>query len=174
MTGHHDRKAVYPVRCIVSPFRIDPEHRVRQMYGWVSRHQQMADIADIWIYIIDKVFRGRLIRMGTRKNAIAIKQEPTVLFIFNLFIIILYEYVCSLIRLVHRYLSGSSIRMLLQIDTIEFKNVGASSNSIFVCRCFNSSQIPLYQEGDFNMALNQWKGTGRFSTLSTITSVALR
>ena len=68
MTGHHDRKAVYPVRCIVSPFRIDPEHRVRQMYGWVSRHQQMADIADIWIYIIDKVFRGRLIRMGTRKK----------------------------------------------------------------------------------------------------------
>ena len=59
---------VYPVRCIVSPFRIDPEHRVRQMYGWVSRHQQMADIADIWIYIIDKVFRGRLIRMGTRKK----------------------------------------------------------------------------------------------------------
>ena len=83
----------------------------------------MADIADIWIYIIDKVFRGRLIRMGTRKNAIAIKQEPTVLFIFNLFIIILYEYVCSLIRLVHRYLSGSSIRMLLQIDTIEFKKM---------------------------------------------------
>ena len=68
MTGHHDRKAVYPVRCIVSPFWIDPEHRVRQMYGWVSRHQQMADIADIWIYIIDKVFRGRLIRMGTRKK----------------------------------------------------------------------------------------------------------
>jgi len=31
-----------------------------------------------------------------------------------------------------------------------------------------------FQEGDFNMALNQWKGTGRFSTLSTITSVALR
>ena len=28
----------------------------------------MADIADIWIYIIDKVFRGRLIRMGTRKK----------------------------------------------------------------------------------------------------------
>ena len=97
MTGHHHRKAVYPVRCKVSSFRIDPEHRVRQMYGWVSRHQQMADIADIWIYIIDKVLHGRLIRMGTRKNAIAIKQKPTVLFIFNLFIIILYEYVCSLI-----------------------------------------------------------------------------
>ena len=31
-----------------------------------------------------------------------------------------------------------------------------------------------FQEGDFNMALNQWKGTGRFSTLSTITSVARR
>ncbi len=97
----------------------------------------MADIADIWIYIIDKVLRGRRIRMGTRKNAIAIKQEPTVLFIFNLFIIILYEYVCSLIRLVHRYLSGSSIRMLLQIDTIEFKK----------CRCIQQFNIrmPLFQ-----------------------------
>ena len=31
-----------------------------------------------------------------------------------------------------------------------------------------------FQEGDFNMALNQWKGAGRFSALSTITSVALR
>ena len=74
---------------------------------------------------------------GEENVAIAIKQEPTVLFIFNLFIIILYEYVCSLIRLVHRYLSGSSIRMLLQIDTIEFKK----------CRCIQQFNIrmPLFQ-----------------------------
>ena len=51
--------------------------------------------------------------------------------------VILYEYVCSLIRLVHRYLSGSSIRMLLQIDTIEFKK----------CRCIQQFNIrmPLFQ-----------------------------
>ena len=78
-----------------------------------------------------------LLGCGEEIVAIAIKQEPTVLFIFNLFIIILYEYVCSLIRLVHRYLSGSSIRMLLQIDTIEFKK----------CRCIQQFNIrmPLFQ-----------------------------
>ena len=128
------------------------------MYGWVSRHQQMADIADIWIYIIDKVLRGRLIRIWVQKTP-SPSNRSRLFFLYSIcssFSI----WICLFINQV------SSSRFFRQqhpdaaadrYDRVQ--NVGASSNSIFVCRCFNSSQIPLYQEGDFNMALNQWKGT---------------
>ena len=54
MMRNHNRKAVHILRRIVRPLRIDPQKAVRKMYGGKCRHQQMTDVAYIWIDIVHR------------------------------------------------------------------------------------------------------------------------
>ncbi len=77
MVRHDDGKAVHILGRIVGPLGIHPQHRVRELYGGESRHQQVADIADVRVNIVHGVLRTIF---GAARQEGGTKQQGRYLF----------------------------------------------------------------------------------------------
>ena len=62
---HHHRQAVEHLCGVVAARGVDAHEAVGQLYGCKRRHQQMADVTDIGIYIVNGLFLNK-VATGTR------------------------------------------------------------------------------------------------------------
>src|SRR5690606_9990750 len=58
VTGHDERKAMQAITREITALGINTQETIGEMDSRIGRHQQVADVSHIWIYVVDRRIAG--------------------------------------------------------------------------------------------------------------------